>query len=111
MKTRQGFVSNSSSSSFIIDKKFLSPDQLDKIRRHTEAAVELNKQEVARRSKDEEYENSYDRVPLLDSDYPWDIEETDAEITGNTSMDNFDMREFLIAIGASEHARWADGHW
>jgi hypothetical protein len=32
----------------------------------------------------------------------WTIEETDEEIKGHTTMDNFDMEEFLKYIGVDE---------
>lgn len=38
MKTRNGFVSNSSSSSFIIKKKFVTGEQIEAIKNHIEYA-------------------------------------------------------------------------
>jgi hypothetical protein len=70
MKIRSGFVSNSSSSSFIISKHFLSPYQIEQIYAHTRFA----------------------------GNDAWIITETGTEIRGETSMDNFNMAEYLIRI-------------
>ena len=81
MKTRNGFVSNSSSSSFIICKNLLTEWQIEAIKNHT--------------SSDE-----YNR---------WYISEDDIYIYGSTSMDNFDMREFLCMIGINPNVvKWDD---
>ena len=74
MKIRTDFVTNSSSSSFIICKKFLTNDQIDAIRKHKEIANRMN---------------------LYCSDCPWNIEENEMFITGYTSIDNFSMSEFF----------------
>jgi len=79
MKIRSGFVSNSSSSSFVIEKKYLSGEQMDKIRNHSKVGKELG-------------------LPNGDTD-PWSIEETDDFIEGFTWMDNFNMEYFLEKIG------------
>ena len=76
MKTRIGFVSNSSSSSFCIFKNDLTTEQIEKIKTHGSYA--------------EEFE--------LDND-PWDIREVDDMVAGETWMDNFDMHYFLEKIG------------
>jgi hypothetical protein len=73
MKIRKGFVSNSSSSSFVISKEFLSPYQIKMIFAHGREA----------------------------GDDAWTIEETDESISGDTIMDNFDMAEYLTNIGIS----------
>ena len=39
MKIRNGFVSNSSSSSFIINKENLTPNQIERIKNHIEVDV------------------------------------------------------------------------
>lgn len=78
MKIRTDFVTNSSSSSFIICKKFLTNDQIDAIRKHKEIANRMN---------------------LYCSDCPWNIEENEMFITGYTSIDNFSMSEFFKIIG------------
>lgn len=77
MKIRTDFVTNSSSSSFIIAKKNLDNDQLEAIRNHSYLAEKLG----------------------LDSpECSWNIEENDKYITGYTIIDNFDMDEFLSII-------------
>ena len=72
MKIRNGFVSNSSSSSFIVNKYYISMAQMDLIRAH----------------KDK-----------VDKDYDvWDIEDLGDVIRLSTGMDNFDMEEYLVEI-------------
>jgi hypothetical protein len=81
MKIRNGFVSNSSSSSFVISKHFISAHQLEQIRNHSKLGEEMG-------------------IPW--TDYPWDITENEHEVEGYTSMNNFDMDEFLKRIGVKE---------
>lgn len=71
MKQRTGFVSNSSSSSFIIKRKYVSEDMLEKILDHKEKA-------------------GYDA---------WNITVEDKEIICSTDMNNFDLMEYVINIG------------
>lgn len=80
MKQRLGHVTNSSSSSFLISKKFLNSNQIEAIWKHSK----LGK--------------------MLGLSYPeeeWDIEESEHFISGETYMDNFSMYEFLNIIGAT----------
>jgi hypothetical protein len=76
MKIRNGFVSNSSSSSFIIPKSALSAAQIDKIKNYGTAGALYG-------------------AP----DSGWDIKEDKHTIRGSTYMDNFDMDQYLIDIG------------
>lgn len=81
MKVRSDFVTNSSSSSFIIAKKYLDEDQLGAIRDHHDLAAKMQM--------------------IQEDDYhmfPWIIEENDLYITGHVSMDNFSMYSFLQKI-------------
>jgi hypothetical protein len=78
VKQRTGFVSNSSSSSFIIFKRFLTPEQVDQIKDHQRLGKEW------KLDWPEDYWNIYD--------HPMDI-------SGYTTMDNFDMNQFLDLIG------------
>ena len=83
MKCRNGFVSNSSSSSFIIKKANITDDQLEMIRDHPK---------VAEKRFPEHY---------FQTDCPWDIDETEATIYCSVFMDNFDMGLFLELIDVS----------
>ena len=76
MKIRNGFVSNSSSSSFILVKNEISKQQLEKIINH---------------------ESECDKYGYEEGDF-WDITINDEMVIGNTSMDDFDMYSFLIDL-------------
>lgn len=80
MKIRNGFVSNSSSSSFVIPINIITFEQKQKIYNHIEESIKHN-----------EYFD-FGSVSYIDS---WCISETEYYITGYCIMDNFDMYEFL----------------
>jgi hypothetical protein len=67
MKIRTGFVSNSSSSSFIVRKAFLSEEEIARIKNHAGMA----------------------------DGWPWEILDMNSVLVGYTSMDNFDMRGYV----------------
>ena len=81
MKIRKGFVSNSSSASFVINKKHLPREVIDAIKDHWHYAHMNNF-----RCIDPEFSSVSDE---------WDIEETKIELKGTTPMDNFDMQLFI----------------
>lgn len=88
MKLRIGFVTNSSSSSFIITKSDLTDDQIEKIKNYFEVAK---------------------KVGMNDFDDSWDIDETNFNINGFTCMDNGDMNKFLRLIGINRDiVEWED---
>lgn len=78
MKIRQGFVSNSSSSSFVIPMSALTPEQLDKIHNHIKEGKKLG-------------------MDCCEDRNAWEIKES--TISLSTFMDNFDMYHFLREIG------------
>lgn len=90
MKVRHDFITNSSSSSFIINKRHLDGDQIEAIRRHGEIGAALG---------------------ISYADEKWCIEENDMYIGGYTSMDNFDMREFLEKIDVNMRHVKFDYEW
>lgn len=88
MKVRKDFVTNSSSSSFIVSKRCLDEDQIEAIRNHGVLGEKLG---------------------LDYSDETWDISENDNYITGYTWMDNFDIDEFLERIDVeSGNINWSE---
>jgi len=100
MKIRNGFVSNSSSSSFVILKDSLSKNQQDMI-------FDYQQQVKVFTANDE---TCVDLFSYCDSD-PWRIIEYDDFIFGETSMDNFSMQDYFdyIKINFSTIG-WDDGY-
>ena len=88
MKIRQSFVSNSSSSSFVINAKKITAHQLYQIENYEEISKEYQ---------------SYHESDDYCSDN-WYIDNHGGRIELSTHMDNFDMREFLDYIGVPEDA-------
>lgn len=83
MKVRAGFVTNSSSSSFILQKKNLTKSQIEKVMLHGE----------------------YCRMRKLrgqffcDAGDDWNVNDNTDVITGHTYMNNFDIGAFFDMIG------------
>lgn len=99
MKIRTGFVSNSSSSSFCIDKKNVNEEQIFQIKNYLTEYKKLSPKAI------EAYQwSEYDS-------HIWNIEEDEDTISGWTSMDNFDMDGFLNEIGIKRrHTNFSDGY-
>lgn len=89
MKIRNDFVTNSSSSSFIISKKHLDEDQIEAIREHAELGKALGM--------------------WKNWSFEWDINENEDFISGYTSMDNFSMYNFFEEIGIPDRfIKWSE---
>lgn len=87
MKIRVGFVSNSSSSSFILNKVFLTNSQIAILKKHDNFI--------------KNFLDHNDKTMLgFDEDTGWFVYEEDNFIKLSTTMDNFDMVNFLRFIGA-----------
>ena len=95
MKLRKGFVSNSSSSSFVVDKNLTNAVVCDKIRNHMEVAREMYA----------DHEDEWTEVGYIDDNSDaWSIHEYAEKIEGYTSMNNFDMEAFFEKIGVPKEA-------
>lgn len=86
MKIKIDYITNSSSSSFIIARHKISETQLVLIKEHIEVASMLTKLD-----------------PDLNFGWfdSWQISINEDTVEGSTSMDNFDMLAFLNVIGIS----------
>lgn len=80
MKIRTDYVTNSSSSSFIISKKDLTPLQIYQMRNFKKVAEDLKL-------------DSYNEVD------GWYVSERNDFFLGSTIMDNFMFEDFFKAIG------------
>jgi len=114
MKIRNGYVSNSSSSSFVVLKDALTKEQQDMIlyyQKWIDLFIEIENQDKERLLKRTENEYSLkDRFEYYNSD-PWTIQEYDDFIFGETSMDNFNMNDYFDHIKINdEYVLWEDGY-
>ena len=94
MRLKNDHVTNSSSASFVVSKYWLNMAQIDMIKHHIQIASHLPNQEVD--------------FPWL---HEWNIEETEAEVRGRTTMDNFDMYKYLREVVGvpEEHINYDGG--
>lgn len=80
MKIRTDFVTNSSSSSFVICKRVLDKDQIQAIHEHVEMMEKLGL------TREPDYAN------------PWEIKESEHFISGYTWMDNLSIYRLFELI-------------
>ena len=109
MKERNGWVSNSSSSSFIIQTKYISEHQKDLILdpKNGFTVVCWNIwEELDEYEKEDEYDNDFNRYleEALEGFYlgcvdDWSVREEDAYISFFTIMDNFDYQTYINMVG------------
>ena len=91
MKKRLGFISNSSSSSFVINIDGVSARQLNKIQNHIKCSKRVSPPDGG--CGDGWYNHEHDA---------WEIEVFDNTIRGSVFMNNFNMRYFLSVIGIKD---------
>lgn len=88
MKARVGFVSNSSSSSFVVSLSDITAEQAGKIRGHIEVGRAMG-------------------MCCAEDHNEWRVREENGVLHGDTSMDSFDMDTFMEKIGVpSDKIRW-----
>ena len=97
MKQRMGFVSNSSSASFVVFKDKITPEIIEDIKNHIDIAYERFPNEWPRYQFLKEGHREHD--PYSDQ---WPILESEKYIFGGTGMDNFEMDLFFRKLGLIE---------
>jgi len=102
MKIRSGFVSNSSSSSFIIERKNLTKKQISKIKNHID---EHNKMDPLDQYNHCDGWSIYENLPEGYSEYDDKVKRKyrQGHIEGYCNMDNFSMYSFLEEIGVLDN--------
>ena len=105
MKVRAGFVSNSSSASFVVQKSNLNEMQLCMIRNHIEGAKMFDRCVEYFSNEDNQFMSPSALFGWYDE---WRIEEDDETITVSADMDNFDMEAYLqrIDVCLSDMQSW-----
>lgn len=105
MKIRTGYVSNSSSSNFVVFKDALSNEQLDMILNYKECIESFILLDEENNNKD----NIKEKFEYYKTD-PWTIAEHEDFIFGDTSMDNFGMPEYFEYVNIpKDYVMWDDG--
>lgn len=114
MKIRSGFVSNSSSASFVIPLSDITEKQIQLIKDHikesfergfysVEDILDIQKWRGFYNERDQERFlcGSINPLELIKPD-EWDIRIEGIDLCGDTGMDNFDMYDYFQAIGLKD---------
>jgi hypothetical protein len=95
MKTRTGFVSNSSSASFVVSRSALTELQIALIKNHALVDHIL----FPNRNECDNCYCDHNGIRITG----WEIQDNGQHIRGDTDMDNFRMGDFLYRIGVEAH--------
>lgn len=94
MKIRKDFVTNSSSASFIVDKKNLTEKQKELLLKYMEIYKEIF---INAGFEEYDHEKTIENEEYYCEDY-WKIKDVGNDIEGWTIMDNGDMKKFMNII-------------